>query len=92
MSNQYFKIVISYDNNLGSTDSEILYAHENNTSDYMKIVTENGENPSMCGTDSYMKCLSHVCNLEEVDSEYFEKVTIEEMAFSKLPNNIQKLF
>ena len=91
MSKQYFKITIKYDNNCGGTDTQLLYAYENNSHDYMTIVTENGENPSCSGTDWYCNALGYALLLENND-DTSNSTIVEECGWMGLPENIQKVF
>lgn len=91
MSSQYFKAIIDYDNNCGSNDTKVLYVYENNTTDYMQIVDEEGNEPSLCGTDWYCEALSNVLILQDSDNPC-SSTKIEECGWNGLPENIQKVF
>ena len=94
MGRQYFKADILYDNNMGYSDSETLYIMEDNTSDYMKVCTEDGSPVTLDGTDSYIDMLKHVLSLEDYEG-CGESVKITEQDFSRnfeIPHKVLKYF
>lgn len=92
MSKQYFKARMGYDTNCGFCDEAVFYVRENNSIDYRMVVDENGESPSLSGTDSYCDMLAKVLSLEGYPEDYGEHVIFEQVAFVDLPKNIQNVF
>ena len=90
MSTQYFKANIKYDTNFGIDEERALYIKENNSIDYRYIVDENGDEPSMSGSDSYCNALSIVLRLGENRSNYDYSVSIEECSFKDLPDKVKR--
>lgn len=89
MSSQYFKAILEYDNNGGETEKQTFYIHENNTTDFRKVITEDGKNPSCSGTDSYCNGLAAII---ELDGDERYGITMNECSWDDLPDKIQQIF
>lgn len=88
MSRQYFKATIEYDNNAGDMDKMVLYIKEDNTTDYMTVVCEDGSEPSCSGTDWYCNALAHALLLQDYN-DALSTTVVEECGWNGLPDKIK---
>ena len=92
MSSQYFKVKMGYDTNGGFCNEAVFYVYEDNSIDYRIVVDENGESPSLSGTDSYCDMLAKVLSLEDYPDDYGEHVIFVQVPFVNLPKIVQNVF
>ena len=92
MSKQYFRVIITYDTNLGFDETKTLYVLENNSTDYRVVVDENGEYPKPCGTDWYCDALSVVISIGVSVETVNYKVDMQEISWKDLPEKLQNIF
>lgn len=106
MSRTRYKIEITYDDHYGNLEfdtyrdgwsHQTLYMCENNSSDYITVVDENGDYANLIGPDEYIELLckaitSRDCLKENtITHELGSKVVITPISYNDYPEKVKEI-